>query len=161
MLELVQGNWRKAGIKLLAKPLQREVFRRRVYAGQTLVSVWGGLENGLPTAEMSPHELAPVRQDQYQWSRWGQHYESGGTTGDPVDLPAAAELVELYERWSAARAYLHPVKQRPNLDVVCRAHATRIRFAGRRGWRSNGEGPVCGWEGDRRRAVGRRCHRRR
>jgi choline dehydrogenase len=31
-------------------------------------------------------------------------------------------------RWSAARAYLHPVKKRPNLKVVCRALTTRILF---------------------------------
>ncbi len=35
-------------------------------------------------------------------------------------------------RWSAARAYLHPVKRRPNLEVRCRALATRILFEGRR-----------------------------
>ncbi len=35
-------------------------------------------------------------------------------------------------RWSAARAYLHPVKRRPNLDVVCGAHATQILFEGQR-----------------------------
>jgi len=35
-------------------------------------------------------------------------------------------------RWSAARAYLRPVLDRPNLEVRCRAFATRIRFEGRR-----------------------------
>lgn len=35
-------------------------------------------------------------------------------------------------RWSAARAYLHPVRERGNLDVVCRAFATRILFEGTR-----------------------------
>jgi choline dehydrogenase len=36
-------------------------------------------------------------------------------------------------RLSAARAYLHPVLgQRPNLEVICGAHATRVRFEGRR-----------------------------
>ncbi len=35
-------------------------------------------------------------------------------------------------RLSAARAYLHPVAHRPNLDVVCRAFATRILFEGGR-----------------------------
>ncbi|MDM8515537.1 choline dehydrogenase [Desulfobacterales bacterium HSG16] len=35
-------------------------------------------------------------------------------------------------RRSAARAYLHPVKRRPNLDVVCRAHTNRILFEGKR-----------------------------
>ena len=35
-------------------------------------------------------------------------------------------------RWNAARAYVHPVRNRENLDVVCRAHATRILFEGDR-----------------------------
>ena len=35
-------------------------------------------------------------------------------------------------RDSAARAYLHPVRVRPNLVVECGAQAARIRFAGRR-----------------------------
>ncbi len=35
-------------------------------------------------------------------------------------------------RLSAARAYLHPVMRRPNLEVVCRAHTHRILFEGRR-----------------------------
>ena len=35
-------------------------------------------------------------------------------------------------RLSAARAYLHPVTNRPNLEVICRAHALCIRFEGNR-----------------------------
>jgi choline dehydrogenase len=35
-------------------------------------------------------------------------------------------------RWSAARAYLHPVESRPNLVVHCRAFVTKILFEGRR-----------------------------
>jgi len=35
-------------------------------------------------------------------------------------------------RLSAARAYLHPVMRRPNLDVQTRAHATKILFEGTR-----------------------------
>ena len=35
-------------------------------------------------------------------------------------------------RLSAARAYLHPVMGRPNLDVTCRAFVTRILFEGKR-----------------------------
>ena len=35
-------------------------------------------------------------------------------------------------RLSAARAYLHPVMNRPNLEVICRAHALCIRFEGNR-----------------------------
>jgi len=35
-------------------------------------------------------------------------------------------------RLSAARAYLHPVRSRPNLDVVTRAFVTKVRFEGTR-----------------------------
>ncbi len=102
ILQIVASTWRKVGIELLVKPLQREVFRRRIFAGENVMSVWGGLENGLPTPEMSPHELAPVRQDQYQWPKWGQYHESRGGAGEPVDMPVAEALVGLYEQWEAA-----------------------------------------------------------
>lgn len=35
-------------------------------------------------------------------------------------------------RWSAARAYYHPVKGRPNLTLKCRALSTRILFDGKK-----------------------------
>ena len=35
-------------------------------------------------------------------------------------------------RWSASRAYLHPVAGRPNLEILCGAQATRVVFEGRR-----------------------------
>lgn len=99
VLELIASTWRKTGIKLFSKPLQREVFRNRIYSGQTLISVWGGLENGLPTADMSPSDLAPTRQDQYQWPKWGQYFETGGKVGEPPGLPAAQTLMELNAQW--------------------------------------------------------------
>jgi peptide/nickel transport system substrate-binding protein len=102
VLELVASTWKKAGIKLFSKPLQREVFRNRIYSGKTVVSVWGGLENGLPTPDMSPGELAPTQQDQLQWPKWGQFYETNGKAGEPADLPEVKELVELNNKWLLA-----------------------------------------------------------
>jgi peptide/nickel transport system substrate-binding protein len=102
VLELIHDTWLKAGIKLFSKPLQREVFRNRIFAGSTLISVWGGLENGLPTADMSPEALAPTNQQQLQWPKWGQFFETGGKVGEPVDVPEAAELLALNEAWLAA-----------------------------------------------------------
>ena len=99
VLELIASTWQKAGIKLFNKPLQREVFRNRIYSGKTVMSVWGGLENGLPTPDMSPSPLAPTRQDQYQWPKWGQFHETGGSVGEPPDLPAAQRLMELNAQW--------------------------------------------------------------
>ena len=102
VLELVGWTWKEAGIKLFSKPLQREVFRNRIASGRTVVSVWGGIENGLPLPDMSPRELAPTSQDQYQWPRWGQHYETGGESGEPPALAPARELAELSRRWLSA-----------------------------------------------------------
>jgi choline dehydrogenase len=54
-------------------------------------------------------------------------------------------------RLSAARAYLHPVMSRPNLDVVTRAFVTRILFDGTR---AIGVEYTQGRDGSPRRAMG-------
>lgn len=101
-LELIRETWREVGIKLFSKPQQREVLRNRVFSGQALMSVWSGWENGVPTADTSPDELAPTSQQQLQWPRFGQHFETGGKAGEPPDLPEAAELLRLYHAWRRA-----------------------------------------------------------
>ena len=102
VLELVGWTWKEAGIKLFSKPLQREVFRNRIASGQTVVSVWSGLENGLPLPDMSPRDLAPTRQDQFQWPRWGQFHETAGASGEAPTLAPARELAELSRAWLSA-----------------------------------------------------------
>ena len=102
VLELVHDSWLQAGIKLYTRPSQREVFRNRIFAGETLMSVWFGLENGVPNAETIPDELAPTSQLQLQWPKWGQHHQTGGRAGErPVD-PRAVELLELNRKWVRA-----------------------------------------------------------
>lgn len=99
VLELIRDNWRQIGIDTFVKPSQREVFRNRIFAGETLMSIWSGYANGLPTASMSPAELAPIAQIDLQWPKWGQYYETSGKVGEPPDMPAAKELLELYRAW--------------------------------------------------------------
>ena len=99
ILQLVQENWLGLGIKAYVKPLQRQVLRNRIFAGETLMALWFGLENGIPSADMSPHEFAPTSQQQYQWPKWGQYFETGGKAGEPPDLPEAERLLELFEAW--------------------------------------------------------------
>lgn len=103
VLQLITRTWRKAGIKLYSKPLQREVLRNRVFAGQTQMSIWFGLENGIATALMSPAELAPTSQQQLQWPRWGQYRETKGQAGTPIDMDKPKRLYELYEDWRNAQ----------------------------------------------------------
>lgn len=102
VLELIADSWADIGVKLYAKPSQREVFRNRIFAGETHMSVWTGLENGLPNADMSPVELAPMKQDYLQWPKWGQYVQTKGRSGEPVDMPEAEELNELFHAWERA-----------------------------------------------------------
>ena len=105
VLELLRDSWRRIGIKLFAKPSQLTLFRRRVFSGETLMSIDKGIENGLATAAMSPWEFAPTSQQQLQWPKWGQYYETKGTAGDTPSLPSAIRLKELYEDWLAAASH--------------------------------------------------------
>ncbi len=100
VLALVKDSWRRIGVQIYVKPIQREVFRNRVYSGAALMSTWFGLPNGLPVAGMSPQQMAPTRQEQYQWSQWGRHFETG--EGEPPSLPEVQELIRLNESWALA-----------------------------------------------------------
>jgi peptide/nickel transport system substrate-binding protein len=102
VLELIHDSWLDAGIKLYSVPSTREVFRNRIFSGDAVMSIWSGLENGIPTPDTSPTELAPTSKYQYQWPQWGDYYESGGHSGEEPDLPAARELVELMDDWAHA-----------------------------------------------------------
>jgi peptide/nickel transport system substrate-binding protein len=102
MLELISDYWLEVGLKLYIKASQREVLRSRAVAGEVLVSVWSGLDNGVPTPDMNPSGLAPTGQSQLQWPVWGIHYETSGSKGEAPDLPEAARLIELLDEWRGA-----------------------------------------------------------
>ena len=99
VLELIHDSWLDIGVKIFTRPSQREVFRNRVFAGETMMGVWFGVNNGIVTANMSPEEFVPTQQDQYQWPKWGQFYQTEGKAGDAIDMPAAEELFDLFRRW--------------------------------------------------------------
>jgi peptide/nickel transport system substrate-binding protein len=99
VLELIRDSWRKLGIAMFSRPSQREVFRKRVFSGKSVMSVWSGLSNGIATPEMSPSELAPTTQEQLQWPMWGQYYEQNRKGGEMPTLPDVEELVALNRAW--------------------------------------------------------------
>jgi peptide/nickel transport system substrate-binding protein len=99
VLELVHDTWLEIGIKIFTRPSQREVFRNRVFSGETQMGVWSGVNNGIVTASMSPFEFVPTQQVQYQWPKWGQYNETGGQAGDQIDIPEAQELFNLFKLW--------------------------------------------------------------
>ncbi len=102
VLELIRESWEDVGVKLFTKPSQREIFRNRVFAGDSIMSVWSGLDNGIPSADMAPLELAPTSQVHLQWPKWGQYYETNAEVGESPDLPEAIELMRLMEVWNNA-----------------------------------------------------------
>ena len=110
VLELIRENWREVGIKLFPKPSQREVLRNRVFSGEALMSAWSGIENGLASADISPEELAPISQQQLQWPKFGQHFETGGKAGEAPDIAEAAELMKLNAQWREAATREERVK---------------------------------------------------
>ena len=105
MLELIHDSWLQAGVKLYSIPSTREVFRNRIFSGDAVMAIWSGLPNAMPTAESSPEALAPTSKYQYQWPQWGAWYESGGQSGEPPELAAARELVELNDAWRRAETH--------------------------------------------------------
>ncbi len=99
ILELIRDTWRHIGIKLFAKPAQLTLFRRRVFSGAALMSLDKGIENGLANAGSSPWEFAPTTQEELEWPKWGQYYETKGHAGEPPDLPSVVKLRELFGEW--------------------------------------------------------------
>ncbi len=102
VLELIHDSWLEAGIKLFTRPSQREVFRNRIFAGETLVSIWSGHEFGIPNADTIPDEFAPTDQLQLQWPKWGQYYQTLGRAGEAPTDSHALELLKLNRAWAYA-----------------------------------------------------------
>ena len=102
ILQLVAETWKEMGIKLFTKPSQRDVLRERSYAGQTMMTVWSGWNLGAPSSVMSPGELAPTRQDNLGWPKWGQYFQTKGQAGEAPDMASAKKLMALYGEWQLA-----------------------------------------------------------
>lgn len=101
-MQLVRDAWAALGIKTLTKNFQADVFRNRLFAGETLISIASGAENGLARADHSPAEWVPTQQTHGSWSQWGNYYESAGKAGQAVDMPEGLELIRLYQVWRDA-----------------------------------------------------------
>jgi len=102
-LELVAEMWREIGVKLFAKPSQRDNLRERAITGQLVMSVWWGFENGIPTSEMPPDNYVPVHGEHLAWHAWGDYYETKGEGGEKPDWKPAERLMELYEAWLVSK----------------------------------------------------------
>ena len=104
VLELISDTWRQIGVKLFIKPSSRDALRPRIFSGDAVMSVWPGVENGIPSADISPEAFVPIHQHQYQWSKWGNHAETHGKAGEAVDMELPQELMRLQEAWRKAKS---------------------------------------------------------
>ncbi|MCA1952773.1 MAG: ABC transporter substrate-binding protein, partial [Hyphomicrobiales bacterium] len=103
VLQLVAEDWAALGIRLFIRSSQRDVFRRRILAGQCVMSVWHGMDNAIPGPDNEPEDLAPTNFTQAEWPLWGLWAVSGGKEGEKPDLPAAWRLHQLHAAWRVSR----------------------------------------------------------
>lgn len=101
-LQIITDNWAEVGVRLVMRPLDRDILRNRVYSGTSMAAVWFGWDNGLPQTYTSPSHLAPRHQEFFAWPKWGQYYQTNGEAGTPPDLPEAIRLMELAHDWDRA-----------------------------------------------------------
>ena len=103
-LELVVEDARKVGLRLLVHSSHRDVFRRRISGGSTVMSVWPGIDNGLASPDMDPQDLSPTNQNQFNWPMFGQWVETNGKEGQEPDIEGVKELMQLRNQWLASRS---------------------------------------------------------
>ncbi len=101
-LSIITDTWRDIGVKLIVRPLERDILRNRVNAGTSMAAVWFGWDNGIPQPYTSPAYLAPRQQDFFAWPKWGQYYQTGGEAGEKPDMLEARRLLYLAVSWDQA-----------------------------------------------------------
>ena len=102
VLQLITDSWSKLGVKLLVKPSQREVLRRRIAAGQVVMSVWTGHNGAYTSANLSPAEWAPSKDSQPGWPQWGNYQQTHGRSGERCPFGPVRELIDAHAQWRRA-----------------------------------------------------------
>lgn len=127
VLELIRDSWARIGVALFIKPQTREVLRKRVNAGLTIMSVFYGLDNGIASATTEPSEFAPVKDDHLSWPKWAMYHVSGGKSGEKPDLPAGVDLMRQYQAWAKAPSV---VEKRAAWEKLLEIHADQVVVIG-------------------------------
>ena len=102
VLELIAEYWRDIGLELRIRPRGRQALRDRIASGQTVMSLFYGLANGLATPDSPPSELAPTSDRQNNWPLWGLYGQTGGRAGEAPEQPEVQRLTTLDLAWSRA-----------------------------------------------------------
>ncbi|HEU5398718.1 MAG TPA: choline dehydrogenase [Gammaproteobacteria bacterium] len=106
-------------------------YFKRAEANLTLRDRWHGNDGPLPVSELRTGN--PLHAVFIEAARQVGYREAADFNGLDQEGVGVYQVTQKEgERWSAARAYLHPVMSRPNLKVMTRAWARRVRFHGAR-----------------------------
>ena len=103
LLALVCEGWLDLGLKAFVHSSSLDVFRKRVWSGEAVMSADIGLDNAAPSAKMEPISLCPSLQSQFQWPLFGQYVESNGREGTAIDMPEVLALADLHRAWRHSR----------------------------------------------------------
>ncbi|HEV2212281.1 MAG TPA: GMC family oxidoreductase N-terminal domain-containing protein, partial [Gammaproteobacteria bacterium] len=106
-------------------------YFKRAEANLTHRDRWHGNEGPLPVSGLRTGN--PLQQAFVSAAKQAGFKENADFNGAEQEGVGVYQVTQREgERWSAARAYLHPALQRPNLKVITGAHAWRVLFAGKR-----------------------------
>ncbi|MBP2231527.1 peptide/nickel transport system substrate-binding protein [Azospirillum agricola] len=126
-LQIIAETWRDVGVRLLVRTADRDVLRNRVYAGQVMMAVWSGWDNGVPEPDSNPEELAPMTQENFSWPKWGQYYQTSGAAGEPIGMPVAETLMRLAHDWAHVAT---TEERRPLWERMLDIHAENVLVIG-------------------------------
>lgn len=99
ILQLIDDNLRAVGIRVFSHVSSPSMFDRRVAAGETVMAIGTGVDNGLASADTEPSSFAPSNSAQPQWPLWGMYAMTTGQAGEAIDDPNARRLAELLDHW--------------------------------------------------------------
>ncbi len=122
-LQIITDDWRNIGVKLIMRPLDRDILRNRVYSGNSMAAVWYGWDNGIPQPFTSPDYLAPRYQEFFAWPKWGQYYQTNSEVGEAPDMEPAIRLMELAHDWDIATT---DEQRRAAWDAMLAIHAENV-----------------------------------
>ena len=106
-------------------------YFRRAEHNERGASPWHGSGGPLNVCDLAtPHRFGGIFVDAAEQAGFARNPDFNGATQEGAGLYQVTQRNG--ERCSAAKAYLAPHRQRPNLHVLTGVQATRLRFAGRR-----------------------------
>ena len=122
-MEIITENWRTIGVKAAYKPLERSLFRERVYSGEAEVGTWLLDRSQYP---FEPIWFIPTSQHTYWAPKYGTYYASGGTSGEKPP----AELQRLVDIWEEIKVTTDTDRKNALFQEVLDAHQENVWIIG-------------------------------